>query len=58
MIKLATEKYPYTQLKFVKFFYIVVLDVEIAIENAKLAMLELLALQIVVAPSQPRWRAD
>ena len=42
-------------LDLLNFAYIVVFDVETALDNAKLAILEGLVLQISFAPSQPRW---
>ena len=40
------------------FVYIVVFDVEIALENAKLAILEQLEQQVFFVPSQLRWGTD
>ena len=45
-------------LDLLNFAYIVVFDVETALDNAKLAILEGLVLQISFAPSQPRWVAE
>ena len=52
------KKYPHTSLNLLISVYVVEFDVETALENSKLVILERLVLQIPFAPSQPHCGAD
>ena len=52
------KKYPYISLNLLTFVYVVEFNVETALENSKLVILEQLVLQIPLAPSQPHCEAD